>query len=136
MGRWINTNTHSTYGETIDDVVNLDACINSLRTSLYNTTANQTTKLGQDPAGQATLIGSARATLRTFVSNGYLGPRNYTDPDDGLVKYTFGFEILTKPEDILDLSDVDRDAHKAAPLRVRLFRKGSIRIVDVDLDVY
>ncbi len=136
VGRWINTNTHSTYGETIDDVVNLDACINFLTTSLYNMTANQPTKLGQDPVGQAMLIGAARATLRTFVGNGYLGPRNYTDPDDGLEKYTFGFEILTKPEDILDLSEPDRDAHKAAPLRIRLFRKGSIRIVDVDLDVY
>ncbi|MFL1549760.1 MULTISPECIES: DUF3383 family protein [unclassified Pseudomonas] len=135
-GRWINTNTHSTYGETIDDVVNLDACINFLTTSLYNATANQLTKLGQDPVGQAVLIGAARATLRQFVGNGYLGPRNYIDPDDGLEKYTFGFEILTKPEDILDLSDADRSAHKAAPLRIRLFRKGSIRIVDVDLDVY
>lgn len=136
VGRWINTNTHSTYGESIDDVVNLDACINFLTTSLYNMTANQPTKLGQDPVGQAMLIGAARATLRTFIGNGYLSPRNYIDPDDGLEKYTFGFEILTKPEDILDLSDADRDDHKAAPLRIRLFREGSIRIVDVDLDVY
>lgn len=135
-GRWLNTLTHSTYGEFIDDVVNLDACVNFLTTALYNTVANQTTKLAQTPVGQAVLIGSARATMQQFINNGYLGPRNYTDPDDGLDKYTAGFEILTKPEDILDLSDADRNARKSAPLRIRLFRAGAIHIVDVDLDVY
>lgn len=135
-GRWLNTTTHSTYGEYIDDVVNLDACVNFLTTSLYNVTANQPTKLKQTPVGQAMLIGAARATMQLFINNAYLGPRNYIDPDDGLEKYTAGFEILTKPEDILDLSDADRNAHKSAPLRIRLFRAGAIHIVDVDLDVY
>lgn len=135
-GRWLNTITHSTYGEFIDDVVNLDACINFLTTSLYNAVANQPTKLAQTPIGQAVLIGAARATMQQFINNGYLGPRNYIDPDDGVEKYTAGFEILTKPEDILDLSDADRNARKAAPLRIRLFRAGAIHIVDVDLDVY
>jgi hypothetical protein len=135
-GRWLNTTTHSTYGEFIDDVVNLDACVNYLTTSLYNAVANQPTKLQQTPVGQAVLIGAARATMQQFIKNGYLGPRNYIDPDDGLEKYTAGFEILTKPEDILDLSEADRNAHKSAPLRIRLFRAGAIHIVDVDLDVY
>jgi hypothetical protein len=135
-GRWLNTLTHSTYGEFIDDVVNLDACVNYLTTALYNAVANQTTKLAQTPVGQAVLIGAARATMQQFINNGYLGPRNYIDPDDGLEKYTIGFEILTKPEDILDLSDADRNARKSAPLRIRLFRAGAIHIVDVDLDVY
>jgi hypothetical protein len=136
IGRWKNTVTHSTYGEFIDDVVNLDAFINSIRVALYNMVANQTTKLGQDPVGQAMLNGAARTVGVQYVGNGYLGPRNYIDPDDGVEKYTPGFEILTKPEDILDLSDPDRDARKSAPIRIRLFRKGAIHIVDVDLDIY
>lgn len=135
-GRWLNTLTHSAYGEFIDDVVNLAACINFLTTSLYNTLGKQVTKLAQTPVGQAVLIGAARATMQQFINNGYLGPRNYTDPDDGLEKYTAGFEILTKPEDILDLSDADRSARKSAPLRIRLFRAGAIHIVEADLDVY
>jgi hypothetical protein len=135
-GRWLNTLTHSTYGEFIDDVVNLDACVNFLTTALYNAVANQPTKLQQTPVGQAVLIGAARATMQQFISNGYLGPRNYIDPDDGLEKYTAGFEILTKPEDILDLSEADRNARKSAPLRIRLFRAGAIHIVECDLDVY
>ncbi|MFL1477868.1 DUF3383 family protein [Pseudomonas grimontii] len=135
-GRWLNTTTHSTYGEFIDDVVNLDACVNFLTTALYNAVANQTTKLQQTPVGQAVLIGTAKTTMQQFISNGYLGPRNYIDPDDGLEKYTAGFEILTKPEDILDLSDADRNARKSAPIRIRLFRAGAVHLVDVDLDVY
>lgn len=136
QGRWLNTITHSTYGEFIDDVVNLDAMVNALTVALYNVIANQTTKLAQTPAGQAVLIGAARAVGEQYIRNGYLGPRNYTDPDDGLEKYTVGYEILTKPEDILDLSDVDRDARKSAPLRIRLFRAGAIHICQVDVDVY
>lgn len=135
-GRWLNTYTHSTFGEFIDDVINLDACVNFLTTALYNVVANQPTKLPQTPVGQAVLIGTARSVMQRFIANGYLGPRNYIDPDDGLEKFTIGYEILTQPEDILDLSDADRNARKSAPLRIRLFRAGAIHIVDVDLDVY
>ena len=57
-------------------------------------------------------------------------------PDDGLEKYTVGYEILTKPEDILDLSDADRDARKSAAIRIRIFRAGAIHSVPVDISVY
>ncbi|MGH9932945.1 MAG: DUF3383 family protein, partial [Pyrinomonadaceae bacterium] len=49
QGRWLNTYSHSTYGEFIDDIVNLDAFINFLTTNLYNTLAGQITKLPQTP---------------------------------------------------------------------------------------
>jgi Protein of unknown function (DUF3383). len=135
-GRWLNTKTHSTYGEFIDDVVNLDAFINYLTTALYNALTNVPTKLQQTPVGQAVLLGTARQMGQQFISNGYLGPRNYIDPDDGVEKYTLGFEILTVPEDILDLSEADRNARKSAPIRMRLFRAGAIHSAVVDLDVY
>lgn len=135
-GRWINTRTHSSFGEFIDDVVNLDAFVNFLTTALYNSLANVPTKLAQTPVGQAVLLGTARQIGQQFISNGYLGPRNYIDPDDGLEKFTLGFEIMTVPEDILDLSEADRNARKSAPIRMRLFRAGAIHTAIVDLDVY
>lgn len=135
-GRWLNTWTHSTYGEYIDDVVNLDAFINGITVRLYNALAGQTTKLQQTPRGMAVLLAAARQVCEQYVSNGYLGPRNYTDPDDGVDKYTLGYEILTKPEDILDISTEDRDARLAAPIRIRLFRAGAIHKSIVDLDVF
>ena len=135
-GRIINSWSHSTYGEWMDDVVNLAAFVNGLKVVLYNVMANQPTKLGQDPIGQAVLIGTARTLCEQYIRNDYLGPRIYLDPDDAQEKYTAGYEILTKPEDILSLLDPDRNARKSAPLRIRIFRKGAIHTVPVDIDVY
>lgn len=135
-GRWLNTKTHSAFGEFIDDVVNLEACVNFLRVDLYNVLTGQPTKLQQTPQGQAVLLGQARTTLNGFIRNGYLGPRNYIDPDDGITKFTEGFEILTQAEEILNLSTADRAARKSAPIRIRLFRAGAIHMVQVDLDVF
>ncbi len=135
-GRVINSFTHSTFGEYMDDVINLAAFVNNLKVALYNSIANNTTKTGQDIPGQATLIGDARAVCDQYVVNNYLGPRNYIDPDDGVEKFTAGYEILTRPEDILDLSEPDRDARKSAPLRIRIFRTGAIHAVDVSVDVF
>lgn len=135
-GRVINTFTHSTFGEFIDDVVNLAAFVNAVKVNLYNTIANSTTKIKQDPTGQALLLGAVREIGETYITNGYLGPRNYTDPDDAVDKFTAGYEILTKAEDILDLLDPDRDARRSAPLRVRIFRAGAIHESIVDIDVF
>ncbi|WP_311514778.1 DUF3383 family protein [Oligella urethralis] len=136
VGRWLNTKTHSTYGEYIDDVVNLDAFINALTVRLYNALANVTTKLKQTPRGQAVLLATARQVGEQYIANNYLGPRNYIDPDDGEEKYTIGFEILTKPEDILDITPEERSDRLAAPIRMRLFRAGAIHKAIVDVDIY
>lgn len=136
VGRWLNTITHSTFGEYIDDVVNLDAFINTLTVRLYNALANVTTKLQQTPRGQAVLLATARQVCEQYIANGYLGPRNYVDPDDGIEKFTIGFEILTKPEDILDITPEERNERLSAPIRIRLFRAGAIHKTIVDLDVY
>ena len=135
-GRWLQTWSHSTYGESISDIVDLDAFVNSLRVELYNTIVNQTTKLPQTPVGQEALIGAAKRVGKQYIRNRYLGPRNYTSPDTGLEAYTDGFEVLTKATDILDLSDSDRAARKSAPINMRVFKAGSVRICEVQVDVY
>lgn len=136
VGRWLNTLTHSTYGEYTDDVWNLDACVNSIVVGLYNT-LGRFGKVPQTPRGQAVLIARARAVGQQYIDNGYLGPRIYTDPDSGEEGlYTEGFEILTKPEDILTISDEDRNARFGAPIKMRLFRAGAIHKAIVDLTVF
>lgn len=135
-GRVINTWSHSSFGEYMDDVINLEAFVNAMGVTLYNAVFNQPTKLGQDPIGQSVLIGEAKALCELYIQNGYLGPRNYIDPDDGITKFTVGYEILTQPEDILNLTAPDRAARKSAPLRIRIFRKGAIHSVPVDISVY
>lgn len=135
-GRVINSTTHSTYGEYIDDVVNLDAFINDVKVSVYNALTGQTTKAPQTPIGQAILLSAAEESCQRYVANGFLGPRTYTNPDNGLDEYSPGYVILSKPEDILTLSDADRAARKSAPIRIRVHRAGAIHGVDIDIDIY
>lgn len=135
-GRVINTITHSTYGEFIDDVVNLDAFVNALKVKLYNTITNQDTKLPQTPAGQSALITGAKIVGGNYVKNDYLGAREYLDPDDGKLKTTIGYEVLSKATDILSISDADRAARKSAPIRMRIFKSGAIHIVNINLTVF
>lgn len=134
-GRIINSKSTSTYGEFIDSVFNLDAYANSLTVRLFNIVANQPAKLKQTPEGQLELINGANQNGEQFVSNGYLGARNYIDPSDGETKLTRGYETLSKPDDILDLSDEDRAARKSAPIIQRIFQAGAIHTVDVTVDV-
>jgi hypothetical protein len=136
LGRVINSWSHSAFGEYIDDVVNLDAFVNALRVALFNATANQTTKLPQTPPAQQLLITETQSICEQYISNGYLGPRTWTNPDTGLEEDVIGYQILTKPEDILSLSDSDRNNRKSAPMRVRIFRAGAIHAVDVTVDVF
>lgn len=135
IGRLLNTKTHSAYGEWMDDVVNLEALLNEIRVARYNRIASENSKLGLDPQGQAAVDAAARAVCERYIQNGFLGPREYTDPDDGVEKYTVGYEILSKPEDILSASDEQRAARQANPLRLRVFRRGAIHIADVTLEV-
>lgn len=135
-GRVINSWSHSAFGEYIDDIINLDAFVNNLRVSLFNATANQPTKLPQTPPAQAVLLAAAKETGERYIANGYLGPREWTNPDNGLDELTLGYEILTKAEDILTISDPDRADRKSAPVRIRIFRSGAIHAVDVTVDVF
>ena len=135
-GRVINSLSHSSFGEFIDDIVNLDAFVNNLRVNIFNATANQTTKLPQTPPGQAVLLSAAREIAELYISNGYLGPRFWTNPDTGQEEFTEGYEILTRPEDILSITESDRDDRKSAGIRIRIFRSGAIHAVDITVDVF
>lgn len=135
-GRVINSRSHSSYGEFMDDVINTEAFANAISVTLYNTIMNAETKLAQDPVDQAVLIGEAKLVCQKFIANRFLGPRNYIEPETGKNKYTAGFEILTKPEDILGLLDPQRDARESAPLKIRIFRAGAIHKAPVDVSIY
>ncbi len=135
-GRVINSITHSANGEFLDDVINTDAFVNSLKVKEYDILTNQDTKLPQKPSGQSALITGAKQIGEQYISNDFLGPRIYIDPDDGKSKTTNGYEILSKATDILTLSTADRVARKAAPIKMRIFRAGAIHIVNISLQVF
>ncbi len=132
-GRVIGSKTHSTYGEYIDDVINLESFKNQITVDLYNAIAGSSTKVGQDSIGMAVLLGTVRLSCDRFVANGYLGARSYLDPDDGVQKNTIGYEILTQPEEIEMLTDAERAERLSSPIRLRVFRRGAIHKAIIDL---
>ncbi|PYY72201.1 hypothetical protein CRX42_02400 [Pseudomonas jessenii] len=134
-GRVINSKSTSSYGEYIDDVFNLDAFTNFLTIALYNALTKVPTKLRQTPAGQQILIDAAAQVGEKFIGNGYLGERLFTDDQTGEEKLSRGYEILTKAEDILLISDAERAARGAAPIVMRVFRAGAIHTVDLTANV-
>ena len=133
QGRVRNSLTHS--GEATFEVFAIDGLVNRVQVELFNVLDRAVTKVPQTPRGQQLLINGAELACEAFIANGFLGPRTYIDPDDGEEKVSAGYEILTKPEDVLNLSDVDRDAFRSAPIRIRTFPSGSVRIVDVTINV-
>ncbi|MFK3770793.1 DUF3383 family protein [Pseudomonas putida] len=134
-GRVINSKSTSSFGEFIDDVFNLDGFVNSLRVNLYNALANIPTKLKQTPEGQQELLDAAAQIGQRFIDNGYLGARSYTSDETGEEVLSDGYEILSKADDILDLTDAERAERLAAPIIMRLFRAGAIHAVDVTVNV-
>lgn len=134
-GRVINSKSTSSFGEFIDDVFNLDGFVNSLRVNLYNALANIPTKLKQTPEGQQELLNAAAQIGQRFIDNGYLGARLYTSDETGEEVLSDGYEILSKADDILDITDAERADRLAAPIIMRLFRAGAIHAVDVTVNV-
>lgn len=135
-GRVINPFTTSSYGETIDDVVDTDAMINAMEVGLYSYLMSTPTKRPQTVRGQAGAIDAVAQVLEQYYSNGFLGPRQYTDEATGEQAIAeHGYVITTRPEDIYKLSDVDRAAHKLYPISVRAFRAGAAFEISVTVDV-
>lgn len=137
VGNVINSTSHSSFGEYIDDVVNSEAIKNAVTVALFNVLKGATSKVPQTPRGQSRLLKAVEAVGTQFNQNGYLGERSFIDPDTGLEGYTkTGFVLLTKPEDILNISSADRAARKSANLRYRLYPSGATHAIDVDQTIY
>jgi hypothetical protein len=134
--RYINALTHSAQFERIDDVFSTAAFVNEIKVSIFNTIANQATKLGQTMAGQQAVITASQKVCELYVENGFLGERNYLNPDTGFEEYTIGYQIITVPEDILDLTESERTQRESAPMVIRIFRAGAIEHAFVDLTIY
>ena len=134
--RYINAVTHSAYNERIDDVFGTDAFVSAVKVAVFNLIANQPTKVAQTVAGQSAVISTAESICEQYIQNGFLGERTYVNPDTGMEEFVRGYTILTKPEDILLLTDAERSARLSAPLVIRIFRAGAIEKVFVDLTIY
>ena len=135
-GRVLNPFSTSSFGETIADVVDIEAMVNAMTVALYNYLNGTTTKRPQTPQGQAGAIQAVAEICEQFYRNGFLGAREYIDTQTGETAIAeHGYVILTKPHDIFLLSDADRDAHKLYPISARVFKAGAAFEISAIIDV-
>ena len=135
-GRLLNPYSTSSFGETIEDIVDTEAFVNAMTVALYTYLVNATTKRPQTPQGQQGAIDAVGHVCEQFYRNGFLGARQYTDSETGETKLAdHGYVILTKAEDVFLLSDADRAAHKLYPISVRAFRAGATFEISTVIDV-
>lgn len=137
IGNWIETPTHSSFGEYTDDVFNVSAISNAVEVAAYNYLRGQPTKAPQTTKGQAGLLRAVEQVGQQYFNNGYLGERQYTDPDTAETEYTkTGFVMLSKPEDILSITPTARAERKSAQVRYRLYPAGAIHVVEIDQTIF
>ncbi len=135
--RVINSKSMSSFGEFIDDVVNLDVLKNYLQVDGYNYIANAGTKRALDPRGYAGLLDTLGQTCKRFFDNGVLGQGTYIDPMDGVTKVAeYGFVIMSAPEDVLNLSQADKRARRfpLTTIYVVLARAGHVAEINVNVE--
>ena len=126
----------SSFGESISDIFDSYAFVNSLTANLFSYLTTSSTKVPQTPSGQAGAIASTAQICEQFFTNGYLGSRTYVDSTSGAsVLASHGYVINTLPEDILSISSADRADHKLAPISVTIFPTGEAWSIDVTVDV-
>ncbi|MDH6632526.1 UNVERIFIED_ORG: hypothetical protein M2355_001817 [Lelliottia amnigena] len=135
--RVINSLSMSSYGEFIDDVINIDVLKNHLQVDGYNHIANVGTKRPLTPRGYAGLLNVLTDTLKRFYNNGVLGEGNYTDEETGEEKTSkFGYVILSKAEDVLSLTKAQRKKREFPPTKilVSLSRAGHVAELNVTVE--
>ena len=134
--RTINTKTTSSFGEFIDDVVNLDVLKNRMQVAGYNYIANAGSKRGLTERGYAGLLSALEGVLKQFYNNGVLGRATYTDPATGeeqIAKY--GYVIFSSPEDVLDLTASQRTERKYPPVQILAILARAGHTVEITVNV-
>lgn len=134
--RFINSRTTSSYGEFLDDVINLTVLENYVQVNGYNYIANAGTKRALTPSGYAGFLNEIESTLKVFYNNGVLGERQYVDLNTGETKIAkYGFVILSKPEDVFSLSSAERNDRKFPSTTIRVFLAGAAHSAVINLNV-
>lgn len=135
--RVINSVSMSSYGEFIDDVINIDVLKNHLQVDGYNYIANVGTKRPLTPRGYAGLLNVLTGTLKRFYNNGVLGEGTYTDEETGDEKTSrFGYVILSRAEDVLSLTKAQRKKREFPPTKILviLARAGHVAELNVTVE--
>ncbi|MCW9550733.1 DUF3383 family protein [Klebsiella oxytoca] len=134
--RVINSLSMSSYGEFIDDVINIDVLKNHLQVDGYNHIANVGTKRPLTPRGYESLLNVLTDTLKRFYNNGVLGEGTYTDERTGEEKTAkFGYVILSKAEDVLSLTKAQRKKREFPPTKILVILSRAGHVAELNVTV-
>lgn len=134
--RVINSKSMSSYGEFMDDVINLDVLRNRLQIDGYNYIANKGTKAALEPIDYAGLLDTLSQTCKRFYDNGVLGSATYIDPDtaeEQIAKY--GFVIRSKPEDVYSLSAAQKRSRQYPNTSIQVFLARAGHTAEITVNV-
>ncbi|MGJ8515104.1 hypothetical protein R84981_002894 [Carnimonas sp. R-84981] len=132
--RVINSKSMSSYGEFIDDIVNIDVLRNQLQVDGYNYLANGGTKRALDELGFAGLLDAASQVGKRFYDNGVLGAGQYTNPETGDTETAdFGYRVLTDVTEVNNLTTAQRRNREfpTVTMLIILARAGHTAQIDV-----
>lgn len=134
--RVINSLSMSSYGEFIDDVINIDVLKNHLQVDGYNHIANVGTKRPLTPRGYESLLNVLTDTLKRFYNNGVLGEGTFTDEQTGEEKNAkFGYVILSKAEDVLSLTKAQRKKREFPPTKILVILSRAGHVAELNVTV-
>ncbi|CPR20622.1 DUF3383 family protein [Brenneria goodwinii] len=134
--RVINSKSMSSYGEFIDDVINLDVLKNHIQVDGYNYIANAGSKRALTPRDYAGLLSTVSATCKRFYDNGVLGTGSYVDSNDGETKTAqFGFVLRSAPEDVIDLTSSQRKERTYPPISVLVILARAGHVAEINITV-
>lgn len=134
--RTINTRTPSSFGEFIDDVVNLDILKNRMQVAAYNYIANAGTKRGLTESGYAGLLAAVERVLKQFYDNGVLGRAEYTNPATGEIELAkYGYVLFSAPEDVLGLTPSQRTQREYPPVQILAILARAGHTAEITLNV-
>lgn len=134
--RVINSKSMSSYGEFMDDVINLDVLRNRLQIDGYNYIANKGTKASLEPHDYAGLLDTLSQTCKRFYDNGVLGSATYIDPDTAEEKIAkYGFVIRSKPEDVYGLSAAQKRSRQYPNTAIQVFLARAGHTAEITVNV-
>lgn len=131
-----NSWTTSSYNETVDDVFSLDVLKNRIQVDAFNYLSRRKRGLRR-PADYAGMIATVEAVCRQAFINGTLaGDVNYVNPETGEdVVLKNGFFMVSKPDDVRDLTEAQIAARAYPPIQVVVVLARSARVCEINVYV-
>jgi len=134
--RVINSKSMSSFGEFIDDVINLDVLKNYLQVDGYSYISGAGSKRALDEDDYAGLLAAISDTCKTFYDNGVLGRGVMVNPLTGEdMDMKFGYHIAAAPEDVLGLTTAQRRARNYPTTTVYVFLARAAHVAEINVNV-